>query len=134
MKRYRGNMLLVELVITLMFFSLSMMVIMQVFATSQQKANESAIVSASLARAQDVAERLSHETNPDAMLIGLGFAGRDGEYLYSDPAGYDLYVALGIEQRPAGKLLTAQLTASRDGLELFTLPSAYYIAQEASAP
>ena len=133
MRRYKGNMLLIELVITLLFFSLSMVVIMQVFTTAQLKTRESGTLSVALAKAEDVAEQLSRETNPDALLMRIGFMGNNGSYVYSDPSGYDLYVTLGVSDQEAGRLYTARLTASDDGTELFTLPVAYYDAKEASA-
>lgn len=134
MRRYRGNMLLIELVITLLFFSLSMMVIMQVFATAQQKASDSRLVSRALMRATDVAERLSREEHPDALMKRLGFMGADGRYALSDEAGYDICVTLALQEQPAGMLRSATVEARQGERLLVALPSAYYVPKEASAP
>lgn len=134
MNRYRGNMLLLELIFTLLVFSLSMTVILQVFATAQQKSNDSKLLSGALTRARDVAERLAREEHPDTLLLELGFMGGDGEYIYSYTEGYDLSVSLKREARKCGQLISASLTAQRDDKELFSLPAAFYLPGEVASP
>ncbi|MEF9880200.1 MAG: hypothetical protein RR653_00725 [Clostridia bacterium] len=130
MKNYKGNMLLVELVIAILFFSLSQVVIMQVFATSQQMANESKLLHKALNVSEDVAEQLSGESQPDAMLLSLGFMGGNGSYILADPAGFDLHVDLTRLEQPAGQMIRATLSVRREQQLLFSFPSAYYIAKE----
>lgn len=134
MSRYRGNMLLIELVFTLLFFSLSMMIILQVFASAQQKSADSEMLHEALTMARDVAEQLSVEDDPDALLISLGFTGGDGAYSYGGAEGYDISVAVRREERAAGTLTEATLTAQSAGRTLFELPAARYAPKEVAAP
>ncbi len=133
MKNYKGNMLLIELVIVLLFFSLSQVAVVQVFAGAQRKAADSRVLYGALMAAEDVAERLCREPEPDAALTELGFMGENGIYILCDEAGYDLYVSLHRLQQPAGQLITANLTARQGERELFSLPSAYYLPEAPEA-
>ncbi|MEG2208846.1 MAG: hypothetical protein RR065_12120, partial [Clostridia bacterium] len=88
MKNSKGNMLLIELIIAILFFSLSQVVIVQVFATAQQKTVESKLLKTALAQAEDVAEQLSLTATPDELLLRLGFMGADGYYVLTNAAGF----------------------------------------------
>ena len=116
MKNYKGNMLLIELVIAILFFSLSQVAIVQVFAAAQQKASDSRALHAALMAAEDVAERLSREDEPEAALLGMGFMDKDGGFVLSGGAG---------------ELISATVSARREDVELLALPCAYYVAEEA---
>ncbi len=132
MNRYRGNMLLIELVLALLFFSISMMVILQVFTGAQTKSHNSAVLSEALAQARDIAEQLSLEDNPDTLLLEMGFTGENGLYVFSGEDGYDLTVSIKREERGAGQLVTCTLYAQSGGKELFEFPAARYIPGEAA--
>ncbi|MEG0741253.1 MAG: hypothetical protein RSB91_03965 [Clostridia bacterium] len=131
MKNSKGNMLLIELIIAILFFSLSQVVIVQVFATAQQKTVESKLLKTALAQAEDVAEQLSLTATPDELLLRLGFMGADGYYVLTNAAGFDLYVTLQRLSQPAGQLRTATITVRSDARELFTFPCACYLPKEA---
>lgn len=131
MKNYKGNMLLIELVIAILFFSLSQVAIVQVFAAAQQKASDSRALHAALMAAEDVAERLSREDEPEAALLGMGFMDKDGGFVLSGGAGFDLYVSVTRTRGGAGELISATVSARRKDVELLALPCAYYVAEEA---
>lgn len=126
MKNYKGNMLLIELVIVILFFSLSQVIIVQVFAASQQKATESRIAHAAMMAAQDVAERLVGENKPGQALEGMGFTRTEDFYMRDNGDGFQLNVSLRALEQPAGTLYSATVNAMRDGVELLSLPSVYY--------
>lgn len=126
MKHYRGNMLLIELVIVLLFFSLSQVVVVQVFAAAQKKAVDSRITHAALTMAQDVAERLSCVDEPEGLLNELGFAECDEAYVLTDGGGFELCAQVARTGQSAGVLKTVTLTATRGGEVLFAFPCATY--------
>ena len=125
-RNYKGNMLLIELVLVLIFFSLSQAVVLQAFALAQQKTADSRATNAALSMAQDVAEVVSAAERPDAALLSLRFAGEDGRYVYVDENGFDLYADVQREDAAGGVLYTVSLRAERAGRVLFTFPAARY--------
>lgn len=126
MKSYKGNMLLIELVIVILFFSLSQLIIVQVFASSQQKAAESRVAHAAMMAAQEVAERLVGETAPGQALENMGFVHAGEVYALDRDDDFQLNVSLRALEQPAGTLHSATVSAMRDGVELLSLPSVYY--------
>ena len=111
-----------------------MAVIMQVFTAAQQKATHSELTHASLDRARDLAELLSRETEPEALLARLGYAQTDDCFIYRDENGCELRVTLANAVHESGTLYTANIAAYTGEKQLFSLPSAYYAAKEADAP
>ena len=81
--------------------------------------------------AEDVAERLSREDEPEAALLGMGFMDKDGGFVLSGGAGFDLYVSVTRTRGGAGELISATVSARREDVELLALPCAYYVAEEA---
>lgn len=132
MKQYKGNILLVELMIVILFFSLSQLVVVRLFLSAHEKATDARILSAALLCGEDVAERLAGEPNPDGALLGMGFMGGNGSYVRSDSDGFDLLVNLKRETGAAGDLIRSTVTAQANGKELFALSGAYYAAKEAT--
>lgn len=130
MKNYKGNTLLIELIIVLLFFALSQTVVVSMFAASHEKAERSSLLSASLMFSESLAERLSTEEKPDAALLEMGFAGGEGEYAYTDSRGFDVEVSMRREEKPAGEMLYITITASGNGEELVTLPVQQYLPKE----
>lgn len=130
MKHYKGNMLLIELIIVILFFSLSQLVVVRLFAAAHEKAESSSLLSDALLYCEDVAERLSGAENPDAALLDMGFVGGDGQYVCSQERGFDVGVALSREGQAAGELLRATVTAGAKGETLFVLPVNRYLSKE----
>lgn len=131
MKNYKGNMLLIELIIVILFFSLSQLVVVRLFAAANEKALGSAKLSSALCYVEDIAERLSQESNPDAALLRLGFVGGDGRYVISSQQGYDVQAVIQQTSQPAGDMLQTTLTAQAEGQTLLSLPVACYLPKEA---
>lgn len=126
MKHYRGNMLLIELVIVLLFFSLSQVIVVQVFAAAQKKTADSGVAYTALTLAQDVAERLSCTDDPQELLKEMGFAGQGTKFVLEAQQGYILTAEITKLEQPAGILRTVMLTATRNGEVLFAFPSTNY--------
>ena len=133
MKNYKGNMLLIELIIVILFFSLSQLVVVRLFAAAHQKAADSGLMADALSYCEDVAERLSGESNPDAVLMEMGFVGGNGQYVYSSAQGFDAEISLSRESGPGGELLRAVVTARAKEQTLVTLPVSFYLAKEAAS-
>ncbi|MBE5777854.1 MAG: hypothetical protein E7331_00825 [Clostridiales bacterium] len=130
MKNYKGNTLLIELIIVLLFFALSQTVVVSMFAASHEKAEHSSLLSSALMYTEGVAERLSIEENPDTALLEMGYAGGDGNYAYTDPQGFDVSVSLRREEKAAGEMIYATITATGNGSELVSLPVQRYLPKE----
>jgi len=146
----KNDVLLTELVIVILVFSLVAMIVVQMFVAARQKSNHSGQLERALIAAQDWAERLSGSDDPAGLLEGAGFA-------LADSAGGDTYVlareasdrmnALTIEARvqpeirtEAGRLVSATVSVfgaagSEVGDEpLVALPVFRYIALEEVEP
>lgn len=80
MRQSKGHAALVELMIVILFFALSSVTTLRLYALSAQTRARSERGTQALALAQDWAERLSVCGNADALLSGEGFAYIDGEY------------------------------------------------------
>ena len=130
MKNYKGNMLLIELVIVILFFSLSQVVLVQVFARAQSVAADSEKLNYAMRTMQDIAEQLSSTEEPDKLFIKLGFSGEDGQYVYASEQGVDLYAHIRRLSQTGGQLLIVELSAKQGGEELFILPSVRYFPAE----
>lgn len=130
MKRYQGNILLIELLIVILFFSLSQVVMVRVFASAHEKSHNSVQLRHALMVCQDVAEQLSVSENPDALLLQLDFTGEDGSYFRCDEQGFDVYVHCAEEETAAGTLRTATVTAQKDSREILSLPVSRYVPKE----
>lgn len=129
MKNYKGNMLLIELVIVILFFSLSQVVIVQVFAGAQGRNVSNSRMNHALAETQDYIEQLTGAKEPEDVLLSMGFGGSDGSYsLPMD--GYEIRADVRRLSQPEGDLVTVQFTAMNGAEEMFTLPSVQYFPQE----
>ena len=132
MKRYQGNILLIELLIVILFFSLSQVVMVRVFASAHEKSHNSVQLRHALLACQDVAEQLSVSEEPDALLLRMDFNGEDGTYFRCDENGFDVYVHCQREETAAGTLLTSTVTAQKENREILTLPVSLYVPKEGS--
>lgn len=129
MGRYKGNIVLIELVIVMIFFSLSQVAIIQVFAAAQQKTDESRLLGDALLAAQDTAEQLAASADPEALLAELGYQQQNGLYRYQTEQ-YELTAQISRLTQPGGTLLSVQLAALREDEVLFTLPVNHYLPGE----
>ncbi|MBE5801433.1 MAG: hypothetical protein E7319_04010 [Clostridiales bacterium] len=130
MKRYQGNILLIELLIVILFFSLSQVLMVRVFASAHQKSQDSGMLRHALLACENVAEQLSVSEEPDTVLLRLGFNGQDGQYLYCHEKGFDVYVTCQRQDQPGGELLSSTITAQKDDDVILTLPVSFYVQKE----
>lgn len=127
MRNYKGNMLLIELVIVLLFFSLSSAVLLQVFAKAQQINTNSRIANEALLAAENAAETLCASSDAKQALIALGFEkASESFYTLTSDAGYRLTASLRRLTQPSGVQMMVDLQAFRGDTSLFTLPAARY--------
>jgi len=133
MRDHRGNTLLIEMVVVILFFALSQTIVLQVFAKAQQVNRNAEILNHALMRAEDAAETLAVSDDAETALTELGFTLNADEYRLADEEdGYRLVATVGRFTQPAGVLTTVELKAYRDDTELFTLPASRY--REVNAP
>ena len=125
----RQNALLVEIMIAVLFFALSAMVLLDVFATAYLQTTYAEACNAAMAEAQNLAARVYVSEEPQEVLKGEGFVEADGIW-ERDSEGYILQVELGETQLEAGDMRTAQIVALRDDDVLVTIPSAHYFPRE----
>ena len=130
MKRYQGNILLIELLIVILFFSQSQVVMVRVFASAHEKSRSSVQLRHAMMACQDIAEQLSISEDPDALLLQLDFNGENGSYFRCDENGFDLYVHCQQEETEAGSLLRSTITAQKDDKEILSLPVSLYVPKE----
>lgn len=131
MRRYQGNTILIELIIVILFFSLSMIAIIPVFAGAQQMTSESRARSRAMALAQDIAETLSASDMADEALLSKGFTKTEDGYVLTSPDGFTLTAICARLTQPAGALTQTTIEATRGDETLFTLPVSHYAAKEA---
>ena len=117
--RNRGNALLVELLIVLMFFMLAATVLMQVFAKARNLGDRARLTAAITAEAQSRADQLYAAEDPAAALTAMGFVQRENGWV-CESADYSTHVTL--EGGADG--LTRQILTVHDsaGEPLLTLP------------
>lgn len=78
-KRTKPNALLIELVIVLLFFSLSASVILQLFVATHDKSLRSRVDSAAMAMAEDLADRFyTSDLDAEAFFAADGWRAVDG--------------------------------------------------------
>ncbi len=133
MRDHRGNTLLIEIVIVILFFALSQAIVLQVFARAQQVNHNTELTNHALMRAEDAAETLAVSSDADAALVSLGFVRNGDAYSLTDDEGYRLTATVLRFTQSAGVLTTVELTGYSDDTELFTLPAVRY-GEEAGTP
>ena len=129
MKHFKGNTLLIELMIVLLFFALSQAIILQVFASAQQVNRNGSIRNAALMQAENTAEVLAAgNADAETTLVSLGYTlDRDARYIADYPSdGYRLSAQITRFTQPAGVLTTVTITALQEERRLFTLPAVRY--------
>ena len=125
----RQNALLVEIIITVLFFALSATVILEVFSTSSLQTTYAQACNDAVAEAQNLAAKLYVSEAPEAALAEAGFV-QEGDVWQREDALYVLSVTLATEASEAGVLRTAQITAERGERIILEIPCAHYIPGE----
>ena len=125
----RQNALLVEIIITVLFFALSATVILEVFSTAYLQTVYADACNMAVAEAQNVAARIYVSESPEEMLGSEGFFA-EGDVWQRDGDGYVLQVELSNTSMEAGEMRRAQITALRGEEELVSIPCAHYFPGE----
>lgn len=126
MRYQKGNTLLLELVVVILFFALSQAIVLQVFAKAQTLNREAQVTNLAVMRAEDAAETLAVSDDAEGTLLALGFTATDDGYLCTSGDGYRLVATLSRFTQPSGELTTVEIHAYRGATELFTLPAVRY--------
>jgi len=100
--RNKGDVLLTELVIVILFFSLVAVTVVQMFTAARQRSAHSELLERALIAAEDWAERLYSARDPAGMLADAGFAPADG----ADEDGAVLALA---DERREGLIVKARV-------------------------
>lgn len=143
----RSSLLLSELTIAVLFFSLSAVVALGVFLSSYQQSLRSGETLSALGRARDALEELTARAwegvAPGDALTEMGFADvlapeppRDAsprEYA-SDEGDGRLRALVSREEAAAGVLWRVTLAYEYGGADAFSLPCAVYVARGAPTP
>ena len=121
----RSNALLVELLIVVMFFMLSITVLLQVFSTARSQSRRAELMTQALTSTQNVADRLYMSDDLTKELEAMGFQAQDGGWSMQ-VSEYTVTVT-GIENEGTpGEILRLQVQAIEGGEPLVTLPVARY--------
>jgi len=142
----KSNVLLTELVIVVLFFSLIAMTVVQMFVMAHQKGKLNAHTQRALIAAQDAAELLSGRADLEQALLEAGFE-RDEDGAYQQMAGdgaFRVEARLAPEEATAtGRLVGAEIRViyTRDAKAtsdsptvLAALPARSYIPAEEVRP
>lgn len=126
MRNHRGNMLLIELSVVLLFFAMSLAIVLQVFAKAQLKNRDAEVLNYALLRAEDAAETLAVAPSAEQALLALGFFMKDGGFESPVQDGSHLTATLTRLTQPTGVLTSVELTAWQGDKMLFTIPAMRY--------
>lgn len=117
----RGNALLVELLIVVMFFMLASSILIQVFAAAHNQSSRAELLTRAVSQAQNVADTLYTAGDPAAVLGSLGFEQKEDRWdLESE--GFRIEVTIKDEPRESGTFSRREVRVLTDQETLVTLP------------
>jgi|GEM_PF-1907020 len=129
--RTRKNVLLIELIVVIFFFSISAAITLQVFALAYQRSHESANTTYALVIAQDWAEQSSTGADPEETLAEGGWILSDGLYLWNGVEGFPMTAEVSREATAAGEIVSIVFEVYNAGpyetTLLYTLPIDRYL-------
>lgn len=126
--RYKGNLVLLELLIALAFFAISTVIGAGVLASAYKIGMDSRHTTDALFIAQSWAERIAAADDPIEPLVAAGHQTQGGYRLEED--GYAVQAQVSPEETGAGTLYAIRITVSRAGETLVTLPASRYVPGE----
>lgn len=148
-RRENRNPALVELILVLLFFSLSAMVLVQIFVKAHLTSVESQIQTLGLLRTQDVIEQWKEDPKQARAIFAEEdgweeiqeqgefqtyrmICGRELEAVPEEQGAYEMRVNLWVDAKEAGKLyhIQAQVNNLRDERTEVVLTTARYIPEE----
>ncbi|MBQ1310760.1 MAG: hypothetical protein IIY55_02840 [Blautia sp.] len=134
-KRNRSDLMLVEILIGVFFFMLSLTVLVQVFAKSRNLTVKAEVETKALAQAQNVIESIYNTEDPLKNLQEMGFLNSHGVWV-QDLQSYSLMATMENVPAEAGTLWRGEIKAfynlrdlEKDRQEaemLFSLPCVWY--------
>ena len=134
-KRNRSDLLLVEILIAVFFFMLSLTALVQVFAASRNMTVKAQARTQAIAQAQNVADSLTGSEDPNAVLEELGFKSSHGIWT-QNYGSYSLMASGDFSPYKEGRMWQGKVTAyynsagpiqERTGEdELLSLPCVWY--------
>lgn len=125
---FKGNILLIELLIVILFFSLSAAVTLRLYDRAHARSIKSQRLEEAILSLQDLAEQLYASDSMAEFLLGQGFA-RDGEQYTAEVNGFNISACLSEKATRAGVLESADLTALYGGEAVYALPVSRYEAR-----
>ncbi len=128
--RYKGNLVLLELLIALAFFAVSAVIGTGVLARAYKTSVDSRRTTDALFVAQSWAERIAAAEDPVALLDGSARKDAGGYAIEQD--GYTLRALVMPEDTGAGTLYDIRLSVSRGDVPLVDLPASRYVPGEVS--
>jgi len=128
--RYKGNLVLLELLIALAFFAISAVIGAGVLASAYKIGVDSRHTTNALFVAQCWAERIAASDDPVSLLKEAA-PEAGGGYRFED-GGYQVEAEVAPEQTGAGTLYGIRLTVFRGGEALVTLPASRYVPEGVS--
>lgn len=126
--RYKGNLVLMELLIALAFFAISAVIGAGVLASAYRINVDSRRTTDALFIAQSWAERVAAADDPLSPLRSADQNLEDG--CRFEENGYTVAVEINPEPCGAGTLYGIRITVSRSGEELVALPATRYVPGE----
>lgn len=130
----KPNSMLIELVIVILFFSLSAGIVLQLFVAAGDKAVQSATQTSALVSLEDLAERFVGSGEPaDAFFAADGWqASAEGYTKQMEHGGHtlDLILEGGVAEGEAGQHSRYTVTAYEGERQLVSLPISRYTPKE----
>ncbi len=121
----KGRIVMVELLIAFLFFSLSAVIALQLFAHGYEFSRDSTLRAGALREAQSLADRLYTASSAEKLLKEAGFEKDEADYVRAQ--GEVAYtVALSAHGTDAGVMQSMIVTVSEGDTVLFTLPVKRY--------
>jgi Tfp pilus assembly protein PilV len=131
----KSNVLLTELIIVVLFFSLIAVTVVQMFVAAYRQSTQAARVQRALIVAQDCAEQISGQSEPADALLEAGFTMEAAGTYDKEEDGFLLKAKLQPTQvSSAGLLVGGEVrvfaSGAADADALVTLPAFSYIPQK----
>ncbi len=126
-KRRPINLFFIEIIIALLFFSISGAVIMKVFAVADSKTRKSAILEETVITAQSIAELYSRNGDADAAVRSAVGDADDLSAVPLEGGRVLLNVSEQRENSGAGELCRLSMVFTMDGSEIYSLECSAYV-------
>ncbi len=128
----RANALLVELLLVIFFFMISAAILVQLFADARHKSLQARAATSAIAEAQNCAEDLYSQDDPETWLAENGFGKETDNKWSREYDGYTLFITKDVQTTEGGEIRTFHINGFGDGKDLFTIPSTRYVPKEVS--